>query len=102
MNVVDWTVKEAVTPVKNREPCVEQTKRLSWSLGMACCVDDGPRLSDLLVRWSWLALAMVPFRFVVFQRPHDQIEVLLCLCAVATAVKINLVSQGLLQDLHTK
>ena len=58
MNVVDWTVKEAVTPVKNREPCVEQTKRLS----------------DLPVRWSWWALAMVPFRFVVFQCPHDQIE----------------------------
>ena len=29
---------------------------------------------DLLVRWSWWILAMVPFRFVVFQRPHDQIE----------------------------
>ena len=29
---------------------------------------------DLLVRWSWWVLAMVPFRFVVFQRPHDQIE----------------------------
>ena len=28
---------------------------------------------DLLV-WSWWVLAMVPFRFVVFQRPHDQIE----------------------------
>ena len=62
MNVVDWTVKEAVTPVKKREPCVE-TKRLSWSLGMACCVDDGSRLSDLLVRWSWgLGHGPVPFR----------------------------------------
>ena len=29
---------------------------------------------DLPVRWFWWVLAMVPFRFVVFHRPHDQIE----------------------------
>ena len=44
---------------------VEQTKRLSWRLGLA---------SVSMVVLGWWALATIPFRFVVFQRPHDQIE----------------------------
>ena len=54
---------------------VEQTKRLSCSLGMASTSMVALGYSgDFLVRWSWWVLAMVPFRFVAFQRPHDQIE----------------------------
>ena len=56
---------------------------------------------DLLVHWFWWALVMVPFCFVVFQLVvrMSKLSVLLCLCAVAAAVKINPVSQviGLLQ-----
>ena len=50
----------------------EQTKRLSWSLGLASALmvalgHSGEIQDNLLVRWIWWALAMVPFRFVVFQ-----------------------------------
>ena len=58
---------------------------------------------DLLVRWFWWALVMVPFCCVVFQLVvrMSKLSVLLYLCAVEAAVKINPVSQviGLLQDL---
>ena len=47
---------------------VEQTKRLSWSLGLASVsmVALGYP-GDVFVRWSWWALVMVQFCFVVFQ-----------------------------------
>ena len=50
----------------------EQTKRLSWSLGLASALmvalgDPGEIQDNLLVRWFWWASAMVPFCFVVFQ-----------------------------------
>jgi bacteriorhodopsin len=50
----------------------EQTKRLSWSLGLASALMvalgyPGEIQDKLLVRWFWWALAMVPFCFVVFQ-----------------------------------
>ena len=47
---------------------VEQTKRLSWTLGMASAsmVALGC-YGDLLVHWFWWALVMVPLCFVVSQ-----------------------------------
>ena len=48
----------------------EQTRRLSWRLGLASALMvahgySGEIQDNLLVRWSWWALAMVPFCFVV-------------------------------------
>ena len=50
----------------------QQTKRLSWSLGLASALmvalgHSGEIQDNLLVRWFWWALAMVPFSSVVFQ-----------------------------------
>ena len=107
LNVVEWTVMGAVTPVKNRVTRVEQTKRLGWSLGMASALMVALGYpGELLLHWFWWALVMVPFCFVVFQwvvglmRPQASVRPR----AVEAAVKINPVSQfvGLLQDLHTK
>ena len=48
----------------------EQTRRLSWRLGLSSALMvahgySGEIQDNLLVRWSWWALAMVPFCFVV-------------------------------------
>ena len=50
----------------------EQTKRLSWSLGLASALmvalgHPGEIQGNLLVRWFWWALAVVPLSFVVLQ-----------------------------------
>ena len=46
---------------------VKQTKRLSWGLGLASTLLMALGYpGGLLVRWSWWALVMVPFCFVVF------------------------------------
>merc|ERR1712241_1254766 len=50
----------------------EQTRSLSWNLGatsalMVALGYPGEIQDDLGVRWSWWALAMVPFCYVVFQ-----------------------------------
>ena len=69
VNVVDWTEMGAVTPVKNRKQYHSRStnEEIELEIGLGFCVDGGTRLPDLPVRWSWWALAMVPFRFVVFQ-----------------------------------
>ena len=63
-------MKGVVTPVKNQEQCdsVEQTKRLSWNLGLASAsmVTLGyPVDAYALVL---VALAMVPLCFVILRR----------------------------------
>ena len=48
----------------------EQTRRLSWRVGLSSALMvaygySGEIQDNLIVRWSWWALAMVPFCFVV-------------------------------------
>ena len=48
----------------------EQTRKLSWRLGLSSALmvahgHSGELQDNLLVRWSWWALAMVPLCFVV-------------------------------------
>ena len=103
VNVVDRTVKEAVTPVKNREQCDSRgaDEKIELELGHGFYVDGGSRLLWRFARalvLVGLGHGPVPFR----RLPASALSVLLCFYAVAAAVKINPESQGLLQDLHTK